>query len=550
LNGTHLEAPAYGLRNGKDDEDSLNRLLFLVAFMVFTILSIRSIASYDYFWHLASGRWIVEHGALPLTDPFTVASDRVAWIDGEWLFQIVLYLLYSIRGNIVAVLATALVISLIFALVARQAARSLPVELAFFLALVCWWSALPQLGARPSTVAALFLVIGLLILGSARSPRRIWLYALLSILWINIHPSALLAPVIAALWELGELATNRRRPIVLHAFGLVMASLAALLINPYGWKSITAPILLTHWVASGAFTNSEWLPSSPILFPLLYVSAVLALVLLLWRWKDAGQLSRLLVLFLLALLALRSVRNQPLFFSCLPLLAAPALWSFARSPLLRRAAMLLASLLIVFALPRIRITPTVAPERFPILATGQLRDSRLSGNIFNADQFGGFLIWAFYPERRVLTDGRNELYKTFIPEDARARKDARAWRALLDKYDVTLALDEYRPPTEVTPFGSGVKATMPASLAYYPRSEWALVGFDDVAMLFARRRAFDPALLAAREYRLLVPDEREVKIPDGTKQREEMSREVRRAKVSIGEIGVVKRMERALSGRR
>ncbi|HXI11056.1 MAG TPA: hypothetical protein VNM92_00190 [Thermoanaerobaculia bacterium] len=526
------------------DGEGLRSLLFLVALMVFGILSIRSIASYDYFWHLASGRWIVEHGALPTTDPFAVASDRVEWIDGEWLYQIALYLLHSIRGHIGAVLTTALVVAVTFALGARHASRALPVELAFFLALICWWKALPQLGARPSTVAVLFVVISLLILERSRGWPRVLLFASLSLLWINVHPSALLAPVIAALWQAGELMRNRERRVLSDSAFVVMASLLALLINPYGWKSIAAPIELTRWVASGTFTNSEWLPSRPALFPLFFFLAAFSLGLLMWR-RETHRLSRLLVLMLFIALAVRSVRNQPIFFASLPLLIAPAL-SFNWSPLLRRTAMVVASLLILIALPDIRITPLVDSERFPVTVIEQLRDGTLAGNIFNADQFGGFLIWSLYPERRVLTDGRNELYRTFIPEDAMARKDSRAWKRLLDKYDVALALDEYRPATDVTRFGSGEKIRTAASLAFYPRSEWALIGFDDVALLFARRRAFDPSILASREFETLVPDDPERTIPSDPHQRKQMASEIRRAKITLGDVEIVRRMETAL----
>ena len=50
----------------------------------------------------------------------------------------------------------------------------------------------------------------------------------------------------------------------------------------------------------------------------------------------------------------------------------------------------------------------------------RLRASGLHGRIYNPDQFGGYLIWSFYPERRVLTDGRNELHRTYIAEFAGA----------------------------------------------------------------------------------------------------------------------------------
>jgi hypothetical protein len=148
----------------------------------------------------------------------------------------------------------------------------------------------------------------------------------------------------------------------------------------------------------------------------------------------------------------------------------------------------------------------VAAHRFPVASVARLRQTRLPGNIYNPDQFGGFLIWSFYPERRPLTDGRNELYHQFIAEYAKARLDSRSWRALLRQYRIDLAVDEYRGPIESVDAMTGKRRSIPASLAYFPRREWALVGYDDVSMVFARRGAFPQAQLERWEIRGVVPD--------------------------------------------
>jgi hypothetical protein len=141
----------------------------------------------------------------------------------------------------------------------------------------------------------------------------------------------------------------------------------------------------------------------------------------------------------------------------------------------------------------------VAPERFPMEAVAQLKASGLRGNIYNPDQFGGFVIWSFYPERRALTDGRNELYRTYIPEYARARGDERAWRALLKKYAIDLAVDEHRAPLPVLDAATGQRRELPASLVYWPEKEWAMIAADEAGMAFARRAAFAPDVIARWE---------------------------------------------------
>ncbi|HEX7808455.1 MAG TPA: hypothetical protein VF608_07020, partial [Thermoanaerobaculia bacterium] len=57
-----------------------NRLILLGSIVLLAAAAIGPIRNYDLFWHLATGRWIAEHHALPSIDPFAVASDRIAWI--------------------------------------------------------------------------------------------------------------------------------------------------------------------------------------------------------------------------------------------------------------------------------------------------------------------------------------------------------------------------------------------------------------------------------------------------------------------------------------
>jgi hypothetical protein len=238
---------------------------------------------------------------------------------------------------------------------------------------------------------------------------------------------------------------------------------------------------LTAFVQSGGFVNAEWLPSAPLRFPILYLAIVIAIVMFAVTPKRDWWRVALLTLF--ALLAIRSVRNQPLFFAAFPILV----------PMPRlRAAVAYAGAAVAIAIVAWSgdHRAGVPPERFPIAAVARLRATGLRGNIYNADQFGGFLIWTFYPERRVLTDGRNELYRAFIPEWQAAREDQRKWIALLRKYEIDIAVEEYRAPLNVIDARTGKPTTMDASLAYWPRAQWALIAKDDAAMVFARRAAF------------------------------------------------------------
>jgi hypothetical protein len=321
----------------------------------------------------------------------------------------------------------------------------------------------PLLDVRPSAVAALLVV---LMLGARSTSAKV----VIAIVWVNVHPSALLAPVVGA-W---------RRGAVWPAAGTAALLFAALFVNPHGYKAILAPIELTAFVSSGVFVNAEWLPSLPGQFPLLYLAIAGAVALYVLQPKR--EWVRLALLAMFAVLAVRHVRNQPLFFAALPLLIPlPPL-----RPVIAYAAAAAAVVLIGVTTDHRLGVP---PERFPVRAVAELKRANVQGNIYNADQFGGYLIWSFYPERRVLVDGRNELYRSFIPEWQQAREDSRKWNALLRKYDIRIAVEEYRAPLRVIDARTGQPTEMPAHLAYWPGREWKMIAKDDAAMVFVSSRA-------------------------------------------------------------
>src|SRR6185295_933646 len=146
-------------------------------------------------------------------------------------FEIALWLLRDIG---VIAIARALFVAAIFTAGFVLASRSAPMPVALFLSAIAFTGAHERLDARPSTVAAACVVAAI-----ALHRSRI-AYAALSTFWINVHPSALLA---LANW----------RAAIFTAI--------ALLINPYGYRAIVAPLELTLFARGGTFVNAEWLPS-------------------------------------------------------------------------------------------------------------------------------------------------------------------------------------------------------------------------------------------------------------------------------------------------
>ena len=505
------------------------RLAALALFVLVTIAAVGPIRSYDYFWQLAAGRWIVDHHALPKSDPLALASEQKEWINGEWLWQAAASIAHNAGGDAAMSIYHALFVGAIFAVAFLFMESDVGIALA--LCALAFAGASDRLGVRPATDAALFTVIAIGLLGARCAPLpRVVLYAGLTIVWINVHPSALLAPLLAAIAML----------IDVRRWMAAAAGAAALLVNPYGWKAIAAPLELNALIRSGQFVNAEWLPSPPATFPLLYVTiAALVLIFLVTREKRAN-LWRMAMFLLLAALAVRYVRNQGLYFAALPLLVPP-MRKLSRN---LSAGFAIAALVpLGWAMQRYDHFTGADPMYFPLRAVARLKSYALPGNIYNVDQFGGLLEWTFYPQRRTLTDGRNELFEKFIAADEKAHHDSRAWHAMIAQYDLALSVDEYaREKVEVVDVQSGERRFLPASLVRYRRRDWALIAFDDVAMVFARRDKFPPQLLDRIEYRYLVPDDPRIRFIN--EQVRNIARaEAARARRELGDLNVVRELE-------
>jgi len=514
-------------------------LIFAIA-VAAALALLAPVGSYDFFWHLASGRWIVDHGALPLNDPFGLASERIEWINGSWLFQIIASAVWSAGGAALTVILRSLLALAGIAIVLRHASKRTGMATAAAITALAVYGAEHRLSYRPEGAATLLAVVAVAIaFGELSTWRRAALFSILTILWINVHPSALLAPLIYGAGVLSRWGASENRP-PLREWMAIAAPAVSLLLNPWHVRGVVAPFQLAALASGNAFVNTEWLPTSVFVFPIVYLTILLA-VLTAIRNRNAlkPHLGELALLALFSVLAIRYVRNHGFFFATFPMLIAPLLPELDRR--LRPVLATIAVMLLAF----VAVSPPapslgVDSQKLPVLTTRFLVDSKLGGHIYNPDQFGGYLIHALYPARRVLTDGRNELYRPFIAEVSAAREDSRKWNALFAKYDLRLAMEDYRgEPLRVIDPASRQTTLVAPSLAYFPRQRWALIAFDDAAMLFARRDAFAADVLARMEFVALVPDDPTSIQRMSEADRNAARREVQRAEQTIGRSAIL-----------
>src|SRR5206468_2331984 len=104
--------PVVGLASLKHYEDVIRRTAILVVLYFLPAFWILQPVSYDpdIWWHLQTGKWIVEHGTLPTTDPFSAYGEGKSWIVYSWLFEVGMYGLMQAFGEVGIILYTLLVV--------------------------------------------------------------------------------------------------------------------------------------------------------------------------------------------------------------------------------------------------------------------------------------------------------------------------------------------------------------------------------------------------------------------------------------------------------
>src|SRR5438874_3742272 len=122
------------------------RLAAIALLLLIAIAAVGPIRSYDFFWHLATGRWIVDHHALPAYDPFALASAHVPWINGEWLYEVALEGAYAVGGFRGISWINAVFVALIFVAGFWFASMNMDVAVAALAAAVAFAGASDRLG--------------------------------------------------------------------------------------------------------------------------------------------------------------------------------------------------------------------------------------------------------------------------------------------------------------------------------------------------------------------------------------------------------------------
>ncbi len=424
----------------------------------------------DIFWHLAAGREIFSQKRFLFFDPFAYSLASPKWIDLHWLFQVVVYGLYSI-GNEKALLVFKLLSVAGAAGILCAVHRSMRyVVIASFLTALLFWEARYLMCLRPVLITVLCMATYFYLFENAplRANKRIlWLCIPLQILWTNSQGLYMIGLfIIGAYWleNIVHLAGKKEKiPNVMIL--LPVAAVLSCMVNPYGVAGLQLPFSLINRInPDGRNIFSAYIAENIPLFSLsgydavyrsvVVVTALIAVLFFVLNRKEI-RIAHYLLFAGFGFLAVMAERNVLLYIVCvIPIIgyhasrcaaidtAASVLRTKRRWASILGAAALLALLfavvqhsIVIATYPPHRF---LSPFRFPEKISEYLKQNPYRGKIFNDIRYGGYLIWNFYPQKQVFIDGRliirpREFFRDYLTLCA----DPDLFAQVARKFDIT-----------------------------------------------------------------------------------------------------------------
>jgi hypothetical protein len=366
----------------------------------------------DTYWHLASGKWMVEHGQLLRADVFSNTVSGAPYSVGEWLGELGIYGAYVLGGwaGIALLRATLIAVGAFF--ITRVALRAAPAPFALAITAVALalseitWTDRPQL----FTFALFPLLLELLMAARAGRTRLLVVVPPLILLWTNLHGGYALGLALVAIFA-AEAVLTHRNAVPFAAAAVI--GLAASFVDP---GSLGLGAAAAHATSPPRFIVEEAPPD--VLRPAGFVFALFGLVTLALALARGGTLLDALLLVPLFWLGLSAQRHMPYFaLAATPYIAGgiSELWwrwrPASRFALPRPVIVGVGAGLVAMVAASVATAPFAPLEtQYPTGARAKLAAS--SGNLLNEYDWGGYLIWRV-PERPVFIDGRLFL---FLPD--------------------------------------------------------------------------------------------------------------------------------------
>jgi len=482
---------------------TLGGVVLGAALTVILVVLCRRVGDPDFWWHIETGSWIINHGALPSHELFTYTASNRAWADQEWGSEVLGDLIFRAGGFLAFSLAYTAVTWIGFWFIWRRIAiERVPALIAGACLVLAAAAGVEVWGPRSQMISFAFTCLTLYWVETylRDRSRAVYLMPLVMVVWANLHGGFVYGLAVLGLAAFAETVlwvtspedpAHRRRSLRLWA--VLVASGIAGLINPLTIRAYLAAIETQTSGVQQSFI-AEW--HSPSFHSLgeLFLELMLLAVVFAMAWRRPRLWDALLTVVGIYA-ALSAVRNAPLAAAALtPMLA----WAFAgfwerhqwqervsawiqrrRSDLMVLAtlgAFLVAVGTAGFAANTLSSQTASTDANFPVGAATWLASHPTVGTrMFNAYDWGGYLIYRFYPDpsRAVFIYGEaTELGNQLLQDVSDVENSETDWQHILDEYGVNYVVE---------------RTDSALSMALSVDPQWKQVYRDSFAVIFVKQ---------------------------------------------------------------
>jgi len=510
-----------------------NALLFSLSLFIIFLSFIYLVISfdlwdYDFWWHIATGKYIVETGKIPDKDPFSYTEEikenqnlfperKDFLLKQYWLAQVIFYLIYDYAGPKGIILLRAFLLTIIIFLVFFRLKKwDVNSYITFIFIFFLCRNLFRYIGERPVLFTILFTVLIFLLLESFREKKgkSIFLLPPLMLLWSNLHGGFILGNIIMIIYMLGEGTKILFKKVQYSPKEIAVFYIATVLalffsyINPTGWYAFAVALSPEYKFFEAGIQEY----TSPIEMylnkqgPIDFGYATLALlfpIILLFRNKKL-DLNHVLLLSGFFVMSLKTGRYAAFYVPLASMVLGKetgilidGVFKKLSEKTLKIVVSLfsilavVSSILFLIGVFNFKAIQFDVAKGFtvPESAVDFVAENRIQGNIFHDAGYGGYITWRLYPWKKTFIDTRwlnytvkkeyawimnvvDSIHTTEFTANKRP-----LWKRLLDHYNINLIL--FIP--------IDIYGTVPRLiLALADDNEWVPIYCDSISIVFIK----------------------------------------------------------------
>ncbi|MGA2667466.1 MAG: hypothetical protein ABSF32_00960 [Ignavibacteria bacterium] len=531
----------------EDNKYFIYGLFFVFSILVYLASTYKITGDDDFFWHLATGRYIVETKVVPDKDIFGFATQGVEWMPFEWGWDLLTYGLYNIGGYNIIMIFRSLVFVFIFYLyfvtLRKFKINSVVIFILLFILLI---AIMDRLSPRPHIITYVFFVTEICLLMCFRYfdrdkyLKKLYFLPFIFLLWGNIHMGVLAGGLLLFIFTISEIliylypgrfSSAEIKPLtpkqLKTLFIISVLCALVLLLNPHGLR--TYIYAYDHTKMKLLETVNEWRSPFDEFFGsgfivLLYKVFLFSGVLILIYSYLKKDLTFALVYLGFIWYSVRAIRFTVDYEIIITFFLAVSINYFVMKSgkstsfgkrvnfvLYNNGVKVVLAVFFIYIITQIpsgNIYNTLKYYRvfgygvngdfIPVQLFDFMKQNNITGKPYNQFGTGGYLVWNF-PDQKNFIDSRNLNDVIFNEYDWIMMKHPGFEKKIDDygfDYVIYLDPDLIRRPNDL----------QRNVVSYFANNKnWKLVFWDDKSMLFLKDEQKFRDIIDKYEYKILKP---------------------------------------------